>query len=85
MSAVSPATLQILPDQHYKSREDYTWALAEAMREEYQRNRRMPASFSRSTIPPLSMCAIGGFRSSDDIERLPQVGGVPGRGTQPRA
>jgi 5-methyltetrahydropteroyltriglutamate--homocysteine methyltransferase len=34
--AVSPATLQILPNEHYKSREDYTWALAEAIREEYR-------------------------------------------------
>jgi 5-methyltetrahydropteroyltriglutamate--homocysteine methyltransferase len=36
MTAVSPATLQILPNEYYKSREDYTWALAEAIREEYQ-------------------------------------------------
>ncbi len=34
--AVSPATLQILPNEHYKNAEDYTWALAEAMREEYK-------------------------------------------------
>jgi 5-methyltetrahydropteroyltriglutamate--homocysteine methyltransferase len=36
MTAVSPATLQILPNEHYKSREDYTWALAEAIRDEYK-------------------------------------------------
>jgi 5-methyltetrahydropteroyltriglutamate--homocysteine methyltransferase len=36
MTAVSPATLQILPNEHYKSREDYTFALAEAIREEYK-------------------------------------------------
>lgn len=36
MSAVSPSTLQILPNHHYKNREDYTWALAEAIREEYR-------------------------------------------------
>jgi 5-methyltetrahydropteroyltriglutamate--homocysteine methyltransferase len=36
MTAVSPATLQILPNEHYKSSEDYTWALAEAIREEYK-------------------------------------------------
>jgi 5-methyltetrahydropteroyltriglutamate--homocysteine methyltransferase len=36
MTAVSPATLQILPNEHYKTSEDYTWALAEAIREEYQ-------------------------------------------------
>jgi 5-methyltetrahydropteroyltriglutamate--homocysteine methyltransferase len=36
MSAVSPATLQILPNAYYKSAEDYTWALAEAIREEYK-------------------------------------------------
>jgi 5-methyltetrahydropteroyltriglutamate--homocysteine methyltransferase len=36
MTAVSPATLQILPNQYYRSREDYTWALAEAIREEYR-------------------------------------------------
>ena len=36
MTAVSPATLQILPNEHYKSPEDYTWALAEAIREEYK-------------------------------------------------
>ena len=36
MTAVSPATLQILPNAYYKNREDYTWALAEAIREEYK-------------------------------------------------
>ena len=36
MTAVSPATLQILPNEYYKSSEDYTWALAEAIREEYK-------------------------------------------------
>jgi len=36
MSAVSPATLQILPNTYYKSAEDYTWALAQAIREEYK-------------------------------------------------
>jgi 5-methyltetrahydropteroyltriglutamate--homocysteine methyltransferase len=36
MTAVSPATLQILPNEYYKSREDYTWALAEAIRDEYK-------------------------------------------------
>jgi 5-methyltetrahydropteroyltriglutamate--homocysteine methyltransferase len=36
MTAVSPATLQILPNEYYKSREDYTFALAEAIREEYK-------------------------------------------------
>lgn len=33
---MSPATLQILANQHYKTQEDYTWALAEAIREEYK-------------------------------------------------
>jgi 5-methyltetrahydropteroyltriglutamate--homocysteine methyltransferase len=36
MTAVSPATMQILPNEYYKSREDYTWALAEAIGEEYK-------------------------------------------------
>ncbi|MDI1344855.1 MAG: cobalamin-independent methionine synthase II family protein [Pseudolabrys sp.] len=36
MTAVSPATLQILPNEYYKRPEDYTWALAEAIREEYK-------------------------------------------------
>jgi len=36
MTAVSPATLQILPNTYYKSREEYTWALADAIREEYR-------------------------------------------------
>ncbi|MBV9580845.1 MAG: cobalamin-independent methionine synthase II family protein [Chloroflexi bacterium] len=36
MTAVSPATLQILPNTHYASQEDYTWALADAIREEYR-------------------------------------------------
>ena len=36
MPAVSPATLQILPNAHYQSQEDYTWALAEALHEEYK-------------------------------------------------
>jgi 5-methyltetrahydropteroyltriglutamate--homocysteine methyltransferase len=36
MTAVSPATLQILPNAHYKSAEDYVFALAEAIGEEYR-------------------------------------------------
>jgi 5-methyltetrahydropteroyltriglutamate--homocysteine methyltransferase len=36
MTAVSPATLQILPNAYYKSAEGYTIALAEAIREEYK-------------------------------------------------
>jgi 5-methyltetrahydropteroyltriglutamate--homocysteine methyltransferase len=36
MTAVSPATLQILPNVHYKSAEDYVFALAEAIGEEYR-------------------------------------------------
>lgn len=36
ITAVSPATLQILPNEHYKTQEDYTWALAEAIGEEYK-------------------------------------------------
>ncbi len=36
MTAVSPATLQILPNAYYKSQQDYTWALAEAIGEEYR-------------------------------------------------
>ncbi len=36
MTAVSPATLQILGNEYYKTQEDYTWALAEAIRDEYQ-------------------------------------------------
>jgi 5-methyltetrahydropteroyltriglutamate--homocysteine methyltransferase len=34
--AVSPATLQIVPNEHYSTPEDYGWALAEAIREEYR-------------------------------------------------
>jgi len=36
MSAVSPATLQILVDEYYEDPKAYTWALAEAIREEYR-------------------------------------------------
>lgn len=36
MSSVSPATLQIIPNEHYGKPEDYTFALAEAIREEYR-------------------------------------------------
>ena len=36
LPAVSPATLQIISNAHYRSMEDYTWALAEAIREEYR-------------------------------------------------
>jgi 5-methyltetrahydropteroyltriglutamate--homocysteine methyltransferase len=36
LTAVSPATLQILPNAYYKSAEDYTFALAEAIGEEYR-------------------------------------------------
>ena len=36
MTAVSPATLQILANEHYKTQEDYTWALAEAISAEYK-------------------------------------------------
>jgi 5-methyltetrahydropteroyltriglutamate--homocysteine methyltransferase len=36
MSAVSPATLQIIANDHYRTIEDYAWALADAIREEYR-------------------------------------------------
>jgi len=36
MTAVSPATMQILPNEYYKTQEDYTWALAAAIGEEYK-------------------------------------------------
>jgi 5-methyltetrahydropteroyltriglutamate--homocysteine methyltransferase len=36
MTSVSPATLQILPNAYYSGPEDYTIALAEAIREEYK-------------------------------------------------
>lgn len=36
MTAVSPSTLQILPNEHYANQEDYTWALADVIREEYE-------------------------------------------------
>jgi 5-methyltetrahydropteroyltriglutamate--homocysteine methyltransferase len=36
MTAVSPATLQILPNAYYKTAEEYTFALAEAIGEEYK-------------------------------------------------
>jgi len=36
MTAMSPATMQILANEYYKSSEDYTWAPAEAIREEYK-------------------------------------------------
>jgi 5-methyltetrahydropteroyltriglutamate--homocysteine methyltransferase len=36
ITAVSPATLQILPNEHYKNREEYTWALADAIHAEYK-------------------------------------------------
>ena len=36
MTAVSPATLQILPNEYYENQDDYTWALAKAIREEYK-------------------------------------------------
>ena len=36
MTAVSPATLQILPNAFYKSAEEYTFALADAIHEEYK-------------------------------------------------
>ena len=36
MTAVSPATLQILPNEYYKDTEEYTWALAEAIHDEYK-------------------------------------------------
>jgi hypothetical protein len=53
MTAVSPATLQILPNAHYANQEDYTWALADAVRVEYR---------ARSTIQRLQVCTTGGFR-----------------------
>jgi 5-methyltetrahydropteroyltriglutamate--homocysteine methyltransferase len=36
ITAVSLATLQILANEHYKDQQDYTWALAEAIGEEYK-------------------------------------------------
>jgi 5-methyltetrahydropteroyltriglutamate--homocysteine methyltransferase len=60
MTAVSPATLQILPNAYYKSAEDYTWALAEAIREEYRAI--VDALFCRSTPRRWSTCTTGGSR-----------------------
>ena len=62
MTAVSPATLQILPNEHYKNREDYTWAWPRRS----ARNTRqllMQGSSSRSTIRRWSIFMIGGSRS----------------------
>lgn len=36
MTAVSPATLQILPNEFYSDSRDYVWALAGAIRQEYR-------------------------------------------------
>jgi 5-methyltetrahydropteroyltriglutamate--homocysteine methyltransferase len=36
VTAVSPATLQIIPNEHYASRDDYTMALADAIHEEWK-------------------------------------------------
>ena len=48
---MSPATLQILPNEHYKNQQDYTWALAEAIGEEYKAIVDADSS-CRSTIRP---------------------------------
>jgi 5-methyltetrahydropteroyltriglutamate--homocysteine methyltransferase len=61
MTAVSPATLQILPNAYYKSAEDYTWALAEAIREEYKAI--VDAGFILQIDDPgWSTSTTGGFR-----------------------
>jgi len=36
MTSISPASLQVLPNEHYKTPEEYAFALADAIREEYQ-------------------------------------------------
>jgi len=36
MTSVSPASLQVLPNEYYKTPEEYAYALADAIREEYQ-------------------------------------------------
>jgi 5-methyltetrahydropteroyltriglutamate--homocysteine methyltransferase len=48
ITAVSPATLQILPNEYYKSQQDYTWALAD--------------SSCKLTIQPWLISGTCGFR-----------------------
>ena len=67
MSAVSPATLQIMPNEHYGEPEDYTLALAEAIREEYGRS-SMRASSCRSTIRRCVDIYDWWFSLNDDID-----------------
>jgi 5-methyltetrahydropteroyltriglutamate--homocysteine methyltransferase len=63
MTAVSPATLQILPNEYYKSRRNIPgrWPRPST------RNTKpssMPASSCKSTIPPWSTSGTGGTRST---------------------
>ena len=84
MTAVSPATLQILPNEYYKTPEDYTWALAEAIREEYKAIVDGGIHFTdrRSRARGhLRLVVLDEGRS----DRLPQMGAIPGRGRQPCA
>jgi 5-methyltetrahydropteroyltriglutamate--homocysteine methyltransferase len=78
MTAVSPATLQILPNAYYKSSEDYTWALAEAIRDEYRAI--VDAGFILQIDDP-ALVVLDERRH----RRLSQMGNFPGRGVEPRA
>ena len=84
MTAVSPATLQILPNAYYKSAEDYTMALAEAIREEYKAI--VDAGFVLQIDDPALVDIYDWwFSLKDDTAGLSQMGGVPSRGGKPRA
>ena len=62
MTAVSPATLQILPNAYYKSAEDYTCRLGRGDRARNTRPSSTPASSCRSTIRRWSTFTTGGSR-----------------------
>ena len=84
MPAVSPATLQIQPNAHYKNAEDYTWALAEAIREEYKAivdAGLHPADRRSGAGRHLRLVVLDERRHRG----LSKWARVPGRGAQPRA
>ncbi len=81
MPAVSPATLQIIPNEYYQTAEDYTWALAEAIRDEYRGHRRCrlhPPNRRSCPGGPLRLVVLEGCRPRG----LQEVGGVSGRSGQ---
>jgi 5-methyltetrahydropteroyltriglutamate--homocysteine methyltransferase len=64
MPAISPASIQIIPNEHYKTSDEYTWAVAEAIREEYRAI--VDAGFVLQIDDPAIVCMYDWWFSIND-------------------